>query len=297
MSKLRFLFFTLVFIVLGYSAQAYYNPGEPTGFVNDYVNILTAEQKTNLENKLSQLEKDSSNQISVVIINSLEGDTIENFAVKLFADWGIGQSKEDNGALLLIAMVDRQMRIEVGYGLEGALTDAQSSWIICDLLKPNFQDGNYYQGIDQAVDRMIAITRGEYQGGALERGSWQSLDPGTIFWFILIIFYLLAGLRRYFAKTKAWWPGGLIGLVIGLIIALIFFPTIYYFILLPIILGVAGLIFDYLASRVLPPPKSPRRGGGFWFLGGGSGLGGRGGGGFGGFGGGMSGGGGASGRW
>jgi len=297
MSKLRLVFFSLVFLLVGCSAQAYYNPGQPTGFVNDFSNILTTEQKANLETKLSQLEKDSSNQISVVIINSLDGDTVENFAVQLFADWGIGQAKEDNGALLLIAMDDRQMRIEVGYGLEGALTDAQSSWIIRDLLKPNFQDGNYYQGIDQAVDRMIALTKGEYQGTGLTKVNWRALNPEGIFWLILIAFYLLTALRRYFAKTKAWWPGGVIGLIIGLIIALIFFRAIYYFIILPVSLGVAGLIFDYLASRVLPPPKPPRKGGGIWFLGGGGGSGGRGGGGFGGFGGGMSGGGGASGRW
>ena len=100
--------------------------------------MISAEQKQTLETKLSQFEKDTSNELSVVTIEDLKGDTIENFAVKLFEDWGIGKKDKDNGVLLLIAKNDRQMKIEVGYGLEGALTDAQSFWIIQNVMRPAF---------------------------------------------------------------------------------------------------------------------------------------------------------------
>jgi len=142
-------------------ALAYYNPGQPTGFVNDYTGTLTTEQKTQLETKLSEFEKESSHEISVVFIDNLKDDTIENFAEKLFKEWGIGKQGTDNGVLILIAKNDQQIRIEIGYGLEGALTDAQSYWIIDDVMKPAFQAENFYQGVDGAADKIISAIGGE----------------------------------------------------------------------------------------------------------------------------------------
>lgn len=296
-----FLYFLIIFVLLsvGFSAWAYTNPGKPTGFVNDFAGLLTPDQKSALENKLTEFDKNSSNEISVVTIKSLGGDTIENYAVKLFADWGIGKAKKDNGVLLLVALDDRQMRIEVGYGLEGALPDATAYQIITKTLRPAFQAGNYYAGIDSAVDQMIAATKGEYQPEPSNQTSniFKNISFDSWFWLIIVIFYLLSALRRRLAKTKSWWEGGIWGAVLGVIIALIFLRVLVYFIVLPLVLGVCGLIFDFLVSRILPPPGPRRPGGGFWFFGGpGSGSHGSGGG-FGGFGGGGSGGGGSSGGW
>jgi len=296
------IIFCLIFLSVGFSVLAYSSPGKPTGFVNDLANVLSVNDKAALEAKLVQFDKDSSNQISVVTIKSLGGDTIENYSVKLFEEWKIGQAKKDNGVLLLIAVDDHQMRIEVGYGLEGALTDAISSQIINNTLKPAFRANDYYGGINQATDQIIAVTKGEYQPTAddVSRSSSQGSIPGNL-WFYLIFFafYLLSFLRRYLAKSRAWWEGGLIGFGLGLVIALIFFRTLLFLIALPLIIAGAGFIFDYLVSRVLPQPKPRGKGrGGFWFFGGPGGFGGSsGGGGFGGFGGGGSGGGGASGGW
>ena len=142
---------------------AYYDLGSPEGYVNDYTNTLTYEQKDALESKVSTFEQESTNEIAVVIIDSMKGDYIENFAVKLFESWGIGKEKEDNGVLILVSMSERQMRIEVGYGLEGSLTDAQASWIIKNVMVPNFKENGYYEGIDQSVDKIIAITKGEFE--------------------------------------------------------------------------------------------------------------------------------------
>jgi len=302
-SRKLIILFCLLFLSVGFSARAYYSPGKPAGFVNDYAKVLSVQDKSSLEAKLSQFDKDSSNQITVVTINSLQGDTVENFAVKLFAEWQIGQAKKDNGVLLLIAVDDHQMRIEVGYGLEGALTDAISSQIIRNTLTPAFRANDYYGGINQATDQIIAVTKGEYQPTVTDTSSTgaKMSVPGDL-WFYLIFFgfYLLSTLRRYLAKSRNWWEGGAIGIVLGLIVALIFFRTLVYLIVLPATLAVLGLLFDYLVSRVFSKPKPRGQGrGGFWFFGGPGGFGGSGsgGGGFGGFGGGGSGGGGASGGW
>ena len=136
-----------VFLLIPFVVFAYQNPGIPTGFVNDFAEMLTAEQRQSLEKKINDFEKTTGNELSVVTVSGLGGDTIENFAVKLFEDWGIGKKNKDNGVLLLIARDERQFRIEVGYGLEGALTDARSFWITQNILRPAFQKGDYYGGI------------------------------------------------------------------------------------------------------------------------------------------------------
>ena len=141
MRSFKILILCLAFLLVGNFALAYYNPGKPTGFVNDFTGItLKAEEKVSLENKLNQFNKDSSNEISIVIISSLRGDTIENFSTKLFEDWKIGKEKKDNGVLLLFAMDDHKMRIEPGYGLEGVLPDATCYRIITDDLTPAFKE-------------------------------------------------------------------------------------------------------------------------------------------------------------
>ena len=279
MRSIKIIIICFLFLSAGSFAQAYYNPGKPAGFVNDYAGMLSVEQKSSLENKLNQFSIDSSNEISVVTIPSLKGDTIDNFAVKLFQDWGIGKTKKDNGVLLLISLSDRKMRIEVGYGLEGALPDATSFRIITDDLTPAFKTGNYYEGINKATDKIILATKGEYKPdpNATKKTPLKSLfSNGDAFYFIIIFgFWILSALRIRLAKSKAWWEGGVIGVAAGIIIAFIFFRTILGFSLWVIILGGAGLLFDYLVSRILPPPTKGGHGGaGIWFLGGGGGSGG-----------------------
>lgn len=291
------IIFAIIFLVAAFPVFAYNNPGRPDGFVNDYADVLSAEQENVLEAKLSQFENERDNEIAIATIKSLDNDTIENFAVKLFEDWGIGKKKKDNGVLLLAAIDDRQMKIEVGYGLEGALTDAQSSWIIRDILRPAFKNSDYYSGINQAVDRIMAITQGEYQPSDDSRGG--SLQNYAVFYLYAIVFgfYFLISLRYGLAKSKSWWQGGVLGFIIGVCASIFLFKTFLYAAIFSGVLGIAGLIFDYLVSRVLPQPdfskwKSGR--GGFGGAGGGGFGGGFGGGGFGG---GGSGGGGASGGW
>ena len=284
-----------ILFLLALPVAAYYNPGPPSGFVNDFAGVLDGAIKQALEPKLVSFEPETGNEISVVTVKNLDGDYIENFAEKLFKEWGIGKEKQDNGVLVLVAVEDRKMRIEVGYGLEGALTDAQSNWIINNELKPAFQQGDYSGGIAQAVATIIAATQGEYIPSADDRpikiGNWFTEWFEIIFWFII---FGLMWLASILSRSKSWWAGGVIGGVIGAGIGLIkgffWFGVGALAILIPL-----GFLFDYIVSKKYRAAKDTGRNLPWWFGGGGFGGGSHGG--FGGFGGGVSGGGGSSGRW
>ncbi len=283
---------------------AYTSPGKPTGFVNDFAKVLATDVVQSLEGKLQSLEKSSGAQVSVVIISSLGDETIETYATRLFEDWGIGQKGKDNGLLILVSTGDREARIEVGYGLEGDVTDLQAGGIVRNIMIPAFKTGDYGAGISGAVDVVSGIIAGTIDGSQYAQGSSGSskssfnFDPFT-FLFIFVLFVNI--LAAILGRTKSWWLGGVLGAIAGTIIGL-FTGFIPVGIILIIILTVIGLVFDYIVSK-RPPGSGPgsRSGGiGMWpiFLGGGhGGSGGFGGGGFGGFGGGRSGGGGASGSW
>lgn len=277
-----FAFFVVVLFGINY-AQAYSKPGNPEGYVNDFVGVLSTDQNNALESKLDAFEKETSNEISIAIIKSLEGDTIENYAEKLFKDWGIGKSDKDNGVLVLVAIDDRKMRIENGYGLEGALTDLESSDIINNVLRPAFQQNDYYAGLNQASDLIIAKTKGEYTPPAKK----PNIAFGDIFYLFGFAFLFLASIL---GRSKSWWAGGIVGAVIAVIIGFIqgflFAGLISLVLLVPL-----GLLFDYIVSAQYK--RSQATGHYPWWIGGG----GRGGGGFRGFGGGGSGGGGSSGNW
>ena len=285
---------TILFSFLFISpTNAAINLEKPNSFVSDLANVLSQDQLLSLENKLNQFEKETSNEIAILIINSLEGEVIENVAVDIFGKWGIGKKDKDNGVLILAAIEDRKIRIEVGYGLEGVLTDAQSFWIIDSIIKPAFRAEKYYEGFDGAVDKIMAATQGEYlpeaQPAPRRRSSKINFD-----FIIFVVFFGFTWLASVLGRSKSWWAGGVIGLVIALIIGFIKGATIGF--IAAIVLSPLGLGFDYIVSKNYDKHKSAGTPIPWWFGGGGRGGGG-GFGGFGGFGGGMSGGGGASGDW
>jgi uncharacterized protein len=119
-------------------------PSASAGLVHDFTNTLTPEQESYLEDKLVAYDKSTSNQVAVVIIPSLKGNSVEDVALEILRTWGVGgQAKADNGIVLLVAKDDRKVRIEVGYGLEGAITDYTASSIIETNIVPNFKSGNF----------------------------------------------------------------------------------------------------------------------------------------------------------
>lgn len=272
-------------------SNAYYVLPKPTGFISDTANLLSDTAKVQLETDLANFEKTTGNQIVIVTIPSLQNDTIENFAVKLFADWGIGQKDQDNGVLLLISKEDRKIRIEVGYGLEQYLTDAQSSWIIKNQITPNFKINNYDQGVTEAVSMIQKALSGAEVIPESQPTKRKSKDlEQALFYLSLGLFIWLASVM---ARSKSWWLGGVVGGIIGLIL-LFFVVQLITGIILTIILSAIGLAFDYGVSKNYDKSKKHGTIIPWWW---GGGLGGGHGGGFGGFGGGGSGGGGSSGGW
>lgn len=289
------LFISLL-IIVPLAASAYTNPGMPAGFVNDYAGVLTAGQKQSLEQLLEQNRRATGNEIVVVTIASLEGDTIENVAVSLFQEWGIGGKEKDTGALLLIATDDRQMRIEVGYGLEPVLTDALSSRIIRNTIAPRFKTGDYYEGILQGVTQMLSAARGDTNAVPDDDESERKGIVQVGFFLILILFGFLQWFMSIMARTRSWWLGGIAGGVLGAIT--MFFVAFIYGLIVMAVLVPLGLLLDFFVSRDYARSKEIGRSPHWWAGGSWVGSGGRSTrGGFGGFGGGRSGGGGASGRW
>ncbi len=281
----------LPMLMVGTRVLAYANPGIATGLVNDFAGILSPSDKQALEAKLESFQKSTGDEIAVVTIANLGGDTIENFAVQLFKDWGIGEKGKDNGVLLLVARDDKQIRIEVGYGLEGALTDAQSYLLIQNQVLPAFKTGDYVGGINAGVDKIMAAVQGEVLPSADQNDNPNLADK--IFSFSWFGFLILMWIASALARSKSWWAGGVVGGVMGVIIGFIF-GFIYWGLLGIILLIPLGLLFDFIVSRAYSRSKLMGVNPPWWIGGGGFGSGG---GGFGGFGGGSSGGGGASGSW
>jgi uncharacterized protein len=191
----------LLFIVLGafiglndLQAQNVLAKPNPPALVNDIAGILSPAEKAALESKLVAIDDSSSNQIAVVIIPTLDGYPIEEYATKLFREWGIGNKKTNNGILLLIASNDKKVRIEVGYGLEGAIPDITAINIIDNDIKPAFRASAYFEGIDKATDDIAKAAVGEYKTARPKR----TKDTGggvVVFIVIAIIIVSIVGRR------------------------------------------------------------------------------------------------------
>lgn len=294
--NIRFKILVVIFacITLPRILFAFDIPTKPTSFVSDFAGVLKVEDKASLESKLSNYEKQTTNEISVVIIPSLDGDTIENVAQNIFTTWGIGKKAENNGVLFLISIGDRKTRIHTGYGLEGSLTDIGTSYIQSEIVRPAFQAGDYAGGINGAVDKMISLVSG---GDSIPSDytptKSKSLNFNTVFQIIFFGIIVIQWISAILARSKSWWAGGVLGVVAGIIVG--FFYALVIGIIASVALGLLGLLIDFLVSKRYQKDKAlgishP------WFIGGG-GFGGGSGGGFGGFGGGSSGGGGSSSSW
>src|ERR1700748_1386383 len=132
-----------------------------TGRVVDQADVINAQSRGALETKLKELEDKSSIQLVVATVKSLQGGDIETYANGLFRFWKIGQAQKNNGVLLLVAPAERKVRIEVGYGLEGTLTDALSSVIISSAIIPRFKTGDFSGGIERGVEGIISVLSGD----------------------------------------------------------------------------------------------------------------------------------------
>lgn len=259
----RLLFFVLLLIAACSQAQVekIIPPlPNPQRLVNDYTKTLTPDQVQALEEKLETYNDSTSTQIAVVIMQTVGDYPLEDVALGILRTWGVGGKEHSNGVVILVAKDDHKVRIETGYGLEGAIPDVTAKSIINNSITPNFREGNYYRGLDMATSDIIKAAAGEYKapaGSGKKKSSGRGVGIGALFIIMIIIFSIIGGGGR----------------------------------------GRGGMISrrgfgDIATGMILGSLLGGGRGGG-----GGGGWSGGGGGGFGGFGGGSGGGGGASGSW
>lgn len=269
-------------------------PKPTTSPIVDNAQILTPEQEQTLAATIAEEQKSSGNQIGILTVKSLDGDVLEDYSIRVAREWGIGTKERDNGVLLLVAVDDRKVRIEVGYGLEGALTDLRSSRIIRDRITPQFRQQRYFEGISAGVNGIVTAIHGETDP-ALKQTETKKPMPIPWDFALAALFFVPMWLSAILARTKSWWAGGVLGGIAGTVIAVIF-GFLFVGLLSIIGLFLAGLLFDKAVSQNFQNRARDGIAPAWWA--GGTHLGGGGGsGGFGGFGGGGFGGGGASGDW
>jgi len=189
MKRLSLTLFVIGALACALSARAYESPGKPTGFVNDFAGLFSLDQKVALEMKLSAFEKETGAEISVVTLKSLGGDDAAGFAVKLMEEWGIGKKGVDNGILFMIAMEERDVRIDVGYGLEPTVTDGAASAILRNIVLPAFKDGEYFAGVTAGTDRLMAIIKGDPE--AVNFATDSSSEALAINWEVIVFVIFL----------------------------------------------------------------------------------------------------------
>lgn len=280
---ISFIFFSNLTI-----AQDYVAIPELNQRVTDLTQSISSQDIDYLEDKLARYEQTKGSQIAVLIIASAKPEEIEQFSIRVAEQWQIGRGKVDDGVLLVVAKKDRQLRIEVGYGLEGAIPDIYAKRIIENIITPEFRHGQFAGGINKGLDAIIGLIDGE-ELPAVTQANHRSQGSGKKFSLGLIVFGLIAlSILKSFIKNK---PAKFIVAIVIAILLGLFFANI--------ILGFISLIFSLFVLF----GNSGRGGGGGYYGGGyyggsGGGFSG-GGGGFGGFsgGGGGFGGGGASGGW
>lgn len=173
--------------------------------VHDDAHVLKQETVDQLEKKLKAYEDSTSNQVAVLIIQSLDGEVLEEYSIHVVEKWKLGQKGKDNGVLLLIAVDDHKMRIEVGQGLEGVLTDALSSRIIRNEIAPEFRRGNYDDGITAGIAGIIKAIGGEYKADDIDASDTMSVTDRVIFGLFI---YLILGtftLVSVFVRGAAGW--------------------------------------------------------------------------------------------
>ncbi len=258
---IRNLLFILPVLICSFSfGQDFPERPKPPKLVNDFANILGDREELTLERKLVAYNDNTSTQIAVVTINSLNGNDISNYSFHLAEKWGIGQKGKDNGVLILVALGDRKMFIATGYGMEGVIPDAIAKRIVENYMKPNFRNNNYYKGIDEATSIIMGLASGQFTADQIGRKKIGL--SRLIFPLLIIIIFIIISYSRFRSVRGS---------------------------------HMAGSNLNFLTFLFLMSAMGGRGGRGYSNFSSGSGS--FGGGGFGGFGGGSFGGGGAGGSW
>lgn len=269
------LFLLFLFGIVAAAAPSF---PELSGRVVDNAGLLSAAQEERLTLLLAEHEKKTTNQVVVVTLKDLQGYDIADYGYQLGRHWGIGRAGKDNGVLLIVAPNERKVRIEVGYGLEGVLTDKLSHDIIQEVILPHFRKGNYAAGILKGTEAILSVLEGTHTAPKkADGGSSLSFDFSGIFQFVIFIIIAIANVFGGISSKLRFIFASVLGVAAGVVAWLLVKSIIFGLI-------IAFVVFVIMASRGLGGYVG-KRSVGSW-----------GGGGFGG-GGGSFGGGGASGRW
>jgi len=206
---------TLAFLILIVPHAAGAALPQPTGFVNDFAGVIQPDTRAKLESLLTAVEQKTGVEIAVVTVTSLEERPVEDYAVDLYKTWGIGKKDKDEGVLILVAPNDKRIRIEVGYGLEGALNDAQAGRIIRDTMIPFFKEGNLSRGIVAGTQAVIAVALTEkgidalgHAGTRKKGGPLQTAGRVILFLIMAYLFIRHPWLFLFFLASAGRGGGG-----------------------------------------------------------------------------------------
>lgn len=174
-------------------------PPAPTRWFTDTAGVVNTTEAAMLDTKLKNFEQETGAQFIIYVMPSVEGDVIEEFTIRAVDKWKVGQEKFDNGLVLFVFVKDRKARVEVGYGLEGTITDAVSNRVIEEQLAPHFRQGNYAAGLNAAADELMRrIRTGEKpveplrpQGRPVSRAAEPGFDVGTLVFIAIIFFFFI----------------------------------------------------------------------------------------------------------
>lgn len=291
--RLCALLFCMMFVLIP-CATALDVPS-PQGYVTDSAGMLSAQDVQDLNSRIREIETNTSVEIAVLIIPSLEGESLEEYATKVFRQWGVGKEDVNNGVLILVVQKERKIRIETGYGVEGAVTDITSGMIIRERIAPAFFSQQYAAGLALAIDDIAGLIREDpsvvSQYARSNQSVYEISAGDVVSIFLLCLFYLFFLVHvsykypkgsRSRMKSKA--AGFFTVIFVSMILAFVFSSLVFW--------ATLFVCVSMLSASSGGPIFMGGFGGGGW-----GGSGGFGGGGFGGFGGGSSGGGGASGGW
>jgi uncharacterized protein len=257
--KKIFLIISLILIPLQLMAL---DAPQLAGRVNDQARMLSIETAQRLDQKLAAFERDTSNQISVLTIPSLQGDDIDQFSIRVAEAWKLGQKGKDNGVLLVLAQAERKVRIEVGMGLQGVLPDITAGRIIRETMRPYLKSGDFDHGITVAVDSIIAATKGEFKGTgqSTQKHATKKTSSSfvTLFLLVAVAAVVLGLFSRYLGGV-----GGAIGLPLAASMA---FPGMGLLTLF--LLAAGGLIGGFLLSMFVSGMFGGGGGGGGFYGGG-----------------------------
>ena len=169
----------------------------PSGrWVTDAAGFLNASERTILERKLSSYADSTSSQIILVTVPDLGGYDSQEYAMAIGRGWKVGQAGNDNGVVILISRAERAIRIEIGYGMEGVIPDVFASRIVRDVITPAFKSGEFFQGLNGAVDIMMAAASGEFDAEEMAREPSRPINPAALYLIFIFVFFIVSAMRN-----------------------------------------------------------------------------------------------------